>query len=92
MMDEENINKQVKEAEWKGYMVKAVEDLSNELDESKDTLKSCSRDILDKIDRVNEKIDKVNMRITNLEIKVASIGAISAIVASIVLHVGIPGL
>jgi len=91
-MDDTDINIRIKEAEWKGYMVKAIEDLNNELDDEKDTSKTCVRDILDKIDKTNEKIDKVNSRISNLELKVASIGAVSAIVASIVLHVGIPGL
>ena len=63
-------------SKWRGYVVRALEDGNTELKEIKSSIKC-----------LEEKIDKVNSRITNIEVKVAGIGAISGILASIVLWV-----
>jgi predicted nucleic acid-binding Zn-ribbon protein len=63
-------------SKWRGYVVRALEDGNTELKEIKSSIKC-----------LEEKIDKVNSRVTNIEVKVAGIGAISGILASIVLWV-----
>lgn len=61
-------------SKWRGYVVRALEDSNTELKEIKSMIKGC-----------DDKIEKFNSRLNMLEIKVAGIGAVSGIVASIIL-------
>jgi SMC interacting uncharacterized protein involved in chromosome segregation len=72
----ENGNGQFKDktVEWRGYTLRALEDISKELNEVKEELKSC-----------NTKIDGLNNKITGIQIKVAAIGGTSGIIASVIL-------
>ena len=65
-----------KTVEWRGYTLRALEDISKELNEVKEELKSC-----------NIKLDGLNNKITGIQIKVAAIGGTSGIITSIVLFV-----
>lgn len=64
----------LKLSEWRGYVVRALEDINRE---QVNTLK--------KIQCVELKIDAINDKITNLKVKVAGIGAGSGLVVSLVL-------
>lgn len=65
-----------KTTEWRGYTLRALEDINKELSEVKLEIQIC-----------NNKIDELNSRITGIQVKVAGIGAVSGILASIVLWV-----
>jgi predicted RNase H-like nuclease (RuvC/YqgF family) len=80
-MDEEDINKRVKEAEWKGYTVRAMSDLNDEVER----LEKCIKEL-------DIKIDKINESISNLRVKVAGISAVSALITSIVVYIVLPHL
>jgi len=66
----------LKQMEWRGYTVKALEDMNNELKEIKHELKD-----------TNKKIDRLNNALGRVQIKVAGIGATVAILVSIILHI-----
>lgn len=62
----------IKTAEWRGYTLKALEDLNDELSE-----------IRKEIQNTNKKIDTLNSRFLRLSVKVGAIGAVVAILVSI---------
>ena len=64
----------MKMSEWRGYVVRALEDTNKELKEIKDNLSNCE-----------DKIDHLNSRLTNIQVKVATIGGTSGVITSIVL-------
>lgn len=66
----------MKLAEWRGYVVRALEDSNTELKEIKENQKN-----------IEAKIDKVNNRLTGVQIKVSALGATVAIIVSLILNV-----
>jgi len=64
----------MKLSEWRGYVVRALEDLNKEMADIKDNQKC-----------IEDKIDKLDGRLTNLQIKVAGISAIVTIIVSLVM-------
>ena len=70
----EDFERWEKISEWRGYTLKALEDVNYELKEIKSEIRI-----------TNDKIDKVNDKMTVMQIKVAAIGGTSGILASIVL-------
>jgi len=64
----------MKLSEWRGYVVRALEDLNKEMIDIKDNQKC-----------IEDKIDKLDGRLTNLQIKVAGISAIVTIIVSLVM-------
>jgi len=64
----------LKQAEWRGYALRALEDMNGEI-----------RDLKKDIGRIEEKLDKVNSRLTNTQVKLATLsGAVSLIVTLVV--------
>jgi len=57
----------IKQAEWRGYVAKSLEDLD------------------EKVEKLVNKVDIIDSRIWTMQIKVAGIGAISAILVTLVL-------
>ena len=74
-----DINKALKEAEWRGYTLKALEDMNSELKEIKEDQKDFQREL-------NIKIEKLNTRLTNVQIKVAGAASVLALIVSIVMR------
>jgi hypothetical protein len=75
-MTDDNGQFKDKITEWRGYTLRALEDISRELAETKGEIKQC-----------NDKIDKLNSRLTGVQIKVAAIGGTSGLIVSILLYV-----
>jgi predicted nucleic acid-binding Zn-ribbon protein len=65
----------MKLSEWRGYVVRALEDLNKEMIDIKDNQKC-----------IEDKIDKLDGRLTNLQIKVAGIAATVTIIVSLVMN------
>jgi len=65
----------MKQMEWRGYTLKALEDMNDELKEIKTQLKE-----------TNAKIDRIGNNLQKIQIKVAGIGATVAILVSFILH------
>ena len=65
----------MKTAEFRGYTLKALEDISNEIKECKDAIKENT-----------SRIEKLNNKISLMQGKIAGIGAVAGVVASLVLH------
>ena len=70
-----NIDFKMKTAEFRGYTVKALEDINKELTELKVEIKE-----------TNIRMEKLNGRLSLLQGKVAGIGAVAGLVASAVVH------
>lgn len=66
----------IKLSEWRGYVLRALEDSNKELKDIKESIELCE-----------SKIDKVNNRLTGVQIKVGALGATVAIIVSITLNV-----
>jgi len=64
----------MKLSEWRGYVVRALEDLNKEMIDIKSNQKC-----------IEDKIDKLDTRLTNLQIKVAGISATVTIIVSLVM-------
>lgn len=71
--------------EWRGYTVRALEDIDNELKDIKNNNR-------EDFERINRKIDKMNNRITNMQMKVAAIGGTVGIISALITTVLINGL
>jgi len=71
----------LKQAEWRGYALRALEDMNSEM-----------RDIKKDICRVEEKLDKVNQRLTNTQVKLATLSGIVSLIMTIVVSVVINGV
>lgn len=71
----DELQRALKEAEWRGYTLKALEDINRELIEIKDDVK-----------QVNKRIEKLNIRLTNVQIKMAGTAATLAFIVSIVMR------
>ena len=71
----EDSNDQFKDkiTEWRGYTLRALEDISRELAETKSEIKLC-----------NEKIDKLDSRLTGAQIKLATLSGTVALIVSLV--------
>jgi len=70
-----NIDFKMKTAEFRGYTLKALEDITKEICEMKIEIKE-----------TNTHIEKLNTRLSALQAKVAGIGATAGLIASIVVH------
>ena len=66
----------LKLSEWRGYVVRALEDINKELQEIK-----CDQKFID------EKIDGVNSKLTGMQLKVAAIGGTTGLIVSLLLFV-----
>jgi predicted nucleic acid-binding Zn-ribbon protein len=64
----------MKLSEWRGYVVRALEDLNKEMVDIKSNQKC-----------IEDKIDKLDSRLTNLQIKVGGIAATVTIIVSIIM-------
>ena len=64
----------MKLSEWRGYVVRALEDINKEQGLTNE-----------KIDGLEKKIDALDNRLTMVQVKVASIGGAAGIVASVIL-------
>lgn len=63
-----------KTTEWRGYTLRALEDINKELAELKEEIRT-----------TNTKLDSLSNSLNLLQVKVAGIGAVSGIIASIIL-------
>lgn len=74
-----------KVAEWRGYVVRALEDLDNEVKE----LKSAVNTLDDKTDKnvagIYKKLDGVSETISNMRMKIGGMSATIAIIVSMVI-------
>jgi hypothetical protein len=74
-----------KTTEWRGYTLRALEDINKELNEIKEELKSSNI----KMDELNTRLavaqDKLNNRITTIKVQVAAIGGTAGIISSVLL-------
>ena len=70
-----NANFKMKTAEFRGYTLKALEDISKDISELKDEMKG-----------VNVRVEKINSKLSALKGKMAGIGAVAGIIASAVIH------
>lgn len=70
-----NIEFKMKTAEFRGYTLKALEDLTREISELKTEAKE-----------TNKRMEKLNSRLSALQGKVAGIGAVAGVIASAVIH------
>ena len=68
------LDRALKQAEWRGYTLKALEDMNGELKEIKLAQKE-----------LDIKIEALNDRLTNVQIKMASVAATLALIVSIVM-------
>jgi len=66
----------MKQAEWRGYVVRALEDTNSELKGIKESIQSCE-----------DKIDSFNDRLTGIQIKVAAIGGTTGLIISLLFYV-----
>ena len=66
----------LKQAEWRGYAIRALEDMNSEI-----------RDLKKQFNRMEEKIDKVNQRLTNTQLKVAGLSATVSLIVTIVIGI-----
>jgi len=65
----------MKTAEFQGYTIKALEDLTKEI---------C--DLKIEIKETNNRLEKLNTRLYALQTKIAGIGATSALIVSVAIH------
>ena len=63
----------LKQAEWRGYALRALEDMNKEIKEMKEQSR-----------RIEKKIDKVNAKLTNTQIKIAGLSGTISIIVTIV--------
>ena len=73
-MPNDVMDRALKQAEWRGYTLKALEDMNDELKEIKVNQKE-----------LDKKIEKLNARLTNVQIKVTAGASTLAIIVSIVM-------
>jgi tetrahydromethanopterin S-methyltransferase subunit G len=73
MVEKEFNEWDMKLSEWRGYVVRALEDSNKELLEIKENLKV-----------MEEKLDKANGRLTGMQIKVAGIGSVSGLLVTLI--------
>ena len=67
----------LKQAEWRGYALRALEDMNSEI-----------KDLKKQFNRVEEKIDKVNSRLTNTQVKLATLsGTVSLLVTLLTIFI-----
>jgi len=76
-MDKSNGNGdfKMKTAEFRGYTIKALEDINKEISELKLELKE-----------TNTRMGKLNSRLSLLQGKMASIGAAAGLIVSVIIH------
>jgi len=74
MPNDDVMDRALKQAEWRGYTLKALEGINEELKEIKQTQKD-----------LDIKIGKLNTRMTNVQIKMAGVAATLAFIVSIVM-------
>ena len=65
----------MKTAEFRGYTIRALEEINRELIECKNAIKENT-----------SRIEKLNNKISLMQGKIAGIGAVAGVVASLVLH------
>jgi len=73
MSNEEYNDMDIKQAEWRGYALRALEDMNKEIKEMKEQSR-----------RIEKKIDKVNAKLTNTQIKIAGLSGTISIIVTIV--------
>lgn len=71
LLDEDETRKNIKRAEWRGYTLKALEDMNQEI-----------QDMKIEIRETNENIEKLDDKIGGMRIKMAGIGATTAFLVS----------
>lgn len=59
----------IKQAEWRGYVAKSLEDQD------------------EKMERIEKKVDKLDERMIGLQLKMAGIGAVSAVLITLILNI-----
>jgi len=80
MIDNNNNNFKMKAMEWRGYTVRALE----ELDENDKRIEKKVDKISDEIKVYCKKVEDVDRRINNLYFKVVSVGSIAGALVSVV--------
>ena len=71
----ENGDFKMKTTEFRGYTLKALEEIGKDISELKEDVKA-----------LNSRIEKISNRLVALQTKVAGIGAVAGIVVSLVIH------
>jgi len=71
----------LKQAEWRGYALRALEDMNGEI-----------RDMKKQFTRVEKKIDKVNSRLTNTQIKLATLSGVVSLIITLSVSILINGI
>jgi hypothetical protein len=84
MADDQNGVFKDKITEWRGYTLRALEDISKELTETKEGVKACNIKIDVVNTEINKKLDKLDDRLTGLYIKVAAIGGTMGLIVSLI--------
>jgi len=91
-MNENKNNKWWKLAEWRGYVLRALEDIGKDLTEIKDNASKREIKMDDKLTKVEMKVDEVNKRLNMFEIKLAGLAASVAFITYLVIHYLVPSL
>jgi predicted nucleic acid-binding Zn-ribbon protein len=84
-MDEDGQFKD-KTTEWRGYTLRALEDINKELAEIKEELKLSNSKMEELNVRLAAAQDKLNSRITAIKVQVAAIGGTAGIISSVLLY------
>ena len=71
----------LKQAEWRGYTLRALEDMNNEMRQVKEHCK-----------RMDKKLDALNSRLTNTQIKLATLAGTVSILVTLITTVLINGI
>lgn len=74
-------NWDMKQAEWRGYTLRALEDMNTEI-----------KGLKKQFNRMEEKIDKVNRRLTNTQVKLATLAGTVSILVTLLTTVILNGL
>jgi len=71
----------LKQAEWRGYALRALEDMNGEMKEIKED-----------INNIEKKLDKLNSRLTNTQVKLATLAGTVSLIVTIVSTIIINGI
>jgi hypothetical protein len=77
----------MKQAEWRGYVVRALEDINKDMIDLKTSIKESDTRLEKRIDALNARCDCLDKKINSVQIKMAGIASLSAVLITLVLKV-----
>lgn len=77
----------MKIAEWRGYVLRALEDIDKELVEQSNTLSTFKEEVNGRFDKVDAKIEQVDDKVNDLFIKVAALGGTAGVITGLITNV-----